>query len=280
MRAPGHNSVREFEELADYQACLELQRLTWGDNFDELVPATVIKLAQRLGGIAAGAFDASGRLLGFVFGMTGPADGSIVHWSDMMAVHPDFRNQGIGEALKRYQRDRMLGQNVQRMHWTFDPLEARNAQVNFARLGAIAREYVRDLYGGSTSPLHAGIGTDRLIVTWQLDSKRVADRLAKGGAPFDRQARSATEQVIPVQLHGGVPMSGPPRLDLTSDAVRISIPSDIQTLKRADPGLARQWRQHTRAGFEHYLAQDYWVMEFEKGSECGSYVLGRRPLLA
>jgi chorismate synthase len=270
--------IRELATSADYQACLELQQHTWGAEFSELVPSAIIKLAQRLGGIAAGAFQQDGSMLGFVFGMTGLLEGAVVHWSDMLAVRPEARNQGIGAALKRYQRDRLLARGIRRMHWSFDPLEARNAHVNFARLGITASEYVRDLYGQSGSPLHAGIGTDRLIATWQLDGERVVARLDRGEKRAQRW--SDAEPVLQVRLRAGTPVSESPRLDLAGAALGIAVPADIQTLKRTDPALALRWRRHTRAAFEHYLARDFQVTDFVRGSDVGSYVLERRPLSA
>ncbi len=279
MSTGGH-SIRELHSPADYQACLTLQRATWGEHFSELVPMSTVKLAQRLGGIAAGAFSPAGELLGFVFGMTGTENGLPIHWSDMLAVRADARDQGIGEALKRYQRETLLGRNVHIMRWTFDPLESRNAHINFARLGVVAREYVRDLYGPSDSPLHAGIGTDRLVVTWPLDSQRVAARLAGQSSPNPPDAWRAAPLINPVTTASNRPVSSAAQLDLDGAALRLAIPLDIQMLKAADPQLALAWRQHTRAAFEHYLAREYLVTEYIKAREYGCYVMERRPLLA
>ena len=69
---------------------------------------------------------------------------------------------------------------ITRVYWTFDPLESKNAHLNLNKLGAVAREYVQDMYGQTDSPLHSGIGTDRLVPTWTLDSERVVQRLVEG----------------------------------------------------------------------------------------------------
>ena len=181
--------VRDLETDADYAACVELQKETWGQSFTEAVPATMLRIAQKLGGVAAGAFE-NDRLIGFVFGLTGLKDGAVVHWSDMLAVRAEYRNRGIGEALKRYQRDRVLERGIQKMFWTFDPLDAKNAHINFNRLGVYAREYVVDMYGQTESPLHAH-GTDRLIVTWDL-----------GPSPSPSPSPSpAPEITIPLNIH-------------------------------------------------------------------------------
>ena len=52
---------------------------------------SILLVAQKVGGVAAGAFDGQGKLMGFVFGLTGVENGAIVHWSDMLAVRPEPR---------------------------------------------------------------------------------------------------------------------------------------------------------------------------------------------
>ena len=134
------------------------------------MPATILYVAQKVGGITAGAFDGD-TLVGFVFGICGAESGEIIHWSDMLAVRAAYRNRGIGERLKRFQRETLLKRGVTRIYWSFDPFQAKNAHINFNRLGVYAREYVVDMYGDTASPLHAH-GTDRLIATWNLQAQR------------------------------------------------------------------------------------------------------------
>ncbi|MDQ3998314.1 MAG: hypothetical protein M3303_15000, partial [Gemmatimonadota bacterium] len=104
-RADGAVDIRPLRTTQELLACVELQRATWGDAFSDLVPASILKVSQRVGGVAAGAFDAEGGLLGFVFGLTGIERGRVVHWSDMLAVREDARDLGLGRMLKEYQRD-------------------------------------------------------------------------------------------------------------------------------------------------------------------------------
>src|SRR5437879_12740340 len=66
-----------------------------------------------------------------------------------------------------------LSQDILLIDWTFDPLEMLNAHFNLNRLGAICRRYLPNLYGITTSPLHRGLATDRLVAEWLLDSPRV-----------------------------------------------------------------------------------------------------------
>jgi predicted GNAT superfamily acetyltransferase len=173
-------TIRRFASIAEFKECVRFQEEIWGEGFSERVPVAILKVSQRLGGIAAGAFDAEGNLAGFVFGMTGMQEGEVVHWSDMLAVRPELQNVGLGALLKVYQREELVSKGVMRMHWTFGPLEAKNTHFNLNKLGAVVGEYVRDMYGRTDSPLHKGISTDRFIPIWAMDSPRVTERLVEG----------------------------------------------------------------------------------------------------
>ena len=175
-----HFTIRPFASIAEFKECVRFQEETWGEGFSERVAVAVLKVSQRLGGIASGAYDDEGGLAGFVFGMTGVQAGEIVHWSDMLAVRPELQDSGLGTRLKAYQRDELVSRGITRMHWTFDPLEAKNAHLNLNKLGAVAGECVQDMYGGTDSPLHREIGTDRFVPTWVMDSPRVIERLVEG----------------------------------------------------------------------------------------------------
>lgn len=200
--------IRDLASAADYAACVALQRETWGQQFGEVVPPVVLQIAQKMGGIAAGAFE-DDVLVGFVFGITGIYESRLAHWSDMLAVRASYRNRGIGEQLKQYQRAAMLARGIERIYWSFDPLDAKNAHINFNRLGVYSREYVIDMYGDSDSPLHQVIGTDRLIAVWELAESPRAVAVEK----------------------------------------EIAVPADIHALKLTDPTRAREWREKTRAQF-------------------------------
>lgn len=266
--------IRPLQGKAEYDACLALQDRTWGAGFIERVPPTILRIAQDMGGVASGAFDPDGRLIGFVFGITGFVDGGPMHWSDMLAVAPEARNRGVGEALKRHQRERLLERGVDVMRWTFDPLEARNAYLNLSHLGAVARDYRRDYYEGSDSPLHAGIGTDRLIVTWDMASGRVAERLS------GVTRRPSFEDVAETVVLNPVIAEDPPRCAEPCDPpdaehVRIAVPSDIQALRDGDLSLARAWREATRHAFERAFAHGFEARELIRDGTVGWYLLSR-----
>lgn len=226
--------IRALESLEDLRGCVDLQRRTWGDAFGEIVPPSMMKVATHVGGVAAGAFDEDDALVGFVFGITGVEDGTIVHWSHMLGVLPRARNHGVGRRLKEHQRAAVASVGAKTIYWTFDPLVARNAHLNINKLGVRATRYVENMYGEGTSPLHQGIGTDRLIVAWPVSDAEVVTRQTEIA-----RFTSANHQ-----------------------ATRVEIPADIEALQRSDLASAKAWRERTRSELQKAFAAGLEVQGF------------------
>ena len=267
--------IRPFRTIEEYRECVALQEETWGHGFSERVSAAILKVSQILGGVAAGAYDRQGELLGFVYGMTGLRDGELVHWSDMLAVKRGLRDTGLGRALKAYQRQVLLEKGITTMLWTFDPLQSRNAHLNFSRLGIVVREYARDMYGQTDSPLHRGIGTDRLIALWQMDSPRVRRRVSGEDVGPPEGAGSGAPSALEADVDGELPRPGTPDVTLSSDRVRVSIPADISHIMAASLELALEWREATREALHHYMAQGYEIQELLRRPAVSEYLLVR-----
>jgi predicted GNAT superfamily acetyltransferase len=296
----GGHTIRPLVGPEELKACVALQEETWGAGFSERVPPALLKVAQMLGGVAAGAWSAEGTLDGFVFGMTGVKDGEVVHWSDMLAVRRGIRDKGVGTSLKAYQRQVLMERGVRTMFWTFDPLQARNAHVNFTKLGIVVREYVHDMYGETDSPLHRGIGTDRFVALWLMDSERVTARLAGGergpGAEEVRQVAVALGEGEAAPAGGAgegaarspgapgakpppareIPHPGAPVLSLDAAQLRVAIPADISRVMATSMESAVAWREATRSVLAHYLARGYEVRELVRGARTSDYLLEKR----
>lgn len=271
---PDH-TIRQLSGDADFAAAVALQEETWGENFSERVPKAILRTVQRLGGVAAGAFTAEGRLDGFVFGITGWRDGVPLHWSDMLAVRPGLRDRGLGEALKRHQRDVLLGRGVMDVEWTFEPLESRNAHLNFGRLGVVSRQYVREYYGGSDSPLHEGLGTDRLVVNWRLDDRSVEDRLAGRTQPPVLRDVEDVPVINPAREVDGVAACDDARVDLQANRLLLTIPADLNRVREAGQEAVARWRAVTRTAFETYLPRGWQVVDLVRAGQWSAYVLER-----
>jgi predicted GNAT superfamily acetyltransferase len=175
-------TIRKCAGMDELHACVALQKEVW--NFDDvdLVPLRMFVVSQKIGGQIIGAFDGK-ELIGFAFSIPGSRAGHAYLHSHMLAVRESFRNHGLGRRLKLAQRDDALAQGYELLEWTFDPLEIKNAHLNLARLGAIARRYSVNHYGYSSSPLQGGLPTDRLVAEWWLKSKRVVNLLDKNQLP-------------------------------------------------------------------------------------------------
>jgi predicted GNAT superfamily acetyltransferase len=260
--SPGPITIRHLSTWAEYQAGVALQQEVWGVDFFDVVPAAILKVSQRLGGVTAGAFDPDGRLVGFVFGMTGIERGQLVHWSDMLGVRAEARDQGIGRRLKAFQRDALRAIGVSVVYWTYDPLVARNAYLNLTQLGADVSEYVVDMYGSRTSSaLHEGMGTDRFIVAWRIDDQPRAPRPVL--MPLDSSA---------VPIITGAPQSG-----AGASQIRVAIPLHIDQVQRTSLAEAARWRAETRPAFQWALSHGYRVVGFlrDDGHKRGLYELHR-----
>ncbi|MGH2567113.1 MAG: GNAT family N-acetyltransferase [Bacteroidota bacterium] len=260
--SPEHSaiSLRELTTFEEYIECVNIQKETWGEAFEEWVPTAVLKVSQKVGGIVAAAYDQKDRMLGFVFGLTGMKDGLPVHWSHMLAVRKEARGQGVGKRLKLYQRDLLLARGVRVAYWTFDPLVAKNANLNLNGLGALVSEYVKDMYLHSSSNLHFGMSMDRFIVAWHLDSEHVQNALARRQI-FDAGAFLQTPVVNTQQESDGSFL--PVERELRSlPHFRVEIPSNIEEIKSQQSALAVQWRANTRRLFFWCQEHDYSVQGF------------------
>jgi chorismate synthase len=250
-------AVRMLSSESDYEQCLELQQLTWGRDFRELVPPTILRISQKVGGVVAGAVDADGRMLGFVYGLTGVRGGRLAHWSHMLAVRDEARGMGLGRRLKLFQRQHLLELGCSVMFWTFDPLVARNANLNLCSLGALPHEYVVDMYGQQTgSDLHSGLGTDRFVVEWRFGDPEVAERIARGerwsaAAPVPGSRTISADRDLDAEL-AALEGERPPEL-------WVEIPADIERLKRDDREQALRWRDAMRRTMTWALGSGYRV---------------------
>jgi predicted GNAT superfamily acetyltransferase len=200
---PARIRIAPVTALTDFERCVEVQLAVWGYSDGDLIPKRVFIVAERIGGQVIAAFDRD-VMVGFAMSLPGYRDGKSYLHSHMLAVLPEYRNAGLGRRLKLAQRDDALARGFDLMEWTFDPLEIKNAHLNIARLGAIARRYMPDFYGPSTSPLQGGLPTDRLVAEWWLRSKRVRRTLGELGGEEAEAVASSAQILVQVQVPGAV----------------------------------------------------------------------------
>ena len=249
--------IRDLETIADIRRVEPVEREVWGLLERDVTPMTLLIACKQAGSILLGAFDGD-ALVGFAFAFPGIDEGKISFHSHMLAVLPAYRDLDLGYKLKLAQRERALGKRITEMTWTFDPLQSRNAHFNFAKVGVLSDRYKVDFYGrDSSSVLHQN-GTDRLWVTWLMESRRVRQRIENGAAPEPLPSLPAL-----VRFNGdGRPARGDLHEALARRRVLIEIPGDILQLEQEDPALAWEWRLATRWAFVECLRGGFFVAEY------------------
>jgi predicted GNAT superfamily acetyltransferase len=279
-------TIRDLQTFDDLRQAEALEKEVWQLSDLDTTPLTLAVATREAGSIWLGAFD-GGRLVGFAFGFLALEHGQLAVHSHMLAVQSSYQNLDLGYKLKLAQRDRVLAMRagdmrVTEMTWTFDPLQSRNAHLNFAKLGVVAETYKIDFYGPETSSVLHRNSTDRLWVKWPLASRRVQDRL--NGRDPRAEMLDALKTLTPlVQFNGdGKPIRADLEAALRRQRIAIEIPSDIIVVEKKDPALAREWRLQTRWAFSEALKAGFLVAEFcrtVRGQQGpGAYLLEKMKL--
>jgi predicted GNAT superfamily acetyltransferase len=278
--------IRDLTHLEDCDAVVRLQAAVWGESSD-IVPASVLSVSAKRGGILLGAADDAGSdgatgLLGFVWSLPARRDGEWTQWSHMLAVLPSARGRGLGIALKLAQRERALAQGLDLIEWTFDPLQARNAHLNMTRLGCVASSYLENAYGSLEGPLFSGTPTDRLVAEWWIRRPHVERRVAAeqdaaaGRRAFTaRAADVADAQPLIVTRPRGRWAAPEDVVPLTGRRATIAVPAGFSEMQAADQALALEWRLVVRRAFEAAFDGGYRVVDFffDRQNGDGRYLL-------
>ena len=235
-------SIEICTTLGQIRECVNLQRAIWNDPDEDLIPSTIFVVANKIGGQALLARD-GGSAVGFALAFPGFLGELRYLHSHMVGIVPKYQNRGLGRRIKLKQRELALAMHIPRMEWTFDPLAVRNAYFNIVRLGAVIRRFHSNLYGITSSPLHGGLPTDRLVAEWWMASSRVADALA-----------------------GRAPVAGP-------NAVEIVVPAEMEEWKNSGSSHAAEAQTRLKAEFEERFAEDFAVTGFRMEGRSGVYLL-------
>jgi predicted GNAT superfamily acetyltransferase len=269
---------RAINSIAEYHEAEALQFLVWGGSDIETVPTHILRTVRENGGVVHGAFArAPGReesLVGLVFGFPGISKAEkLIHCSDLLCVHPDYRNFDIGYHLKLIQRAHVLTQGIEFITWTFDPLESRNANLNFHKLGGISCTYLCDYYGNMKDDLNSSLPSDRLLVEWFVASEKVKG-MVSGEKPCQAYDPKKLVVLNPASKDNlPRPAENPQVAD--EQSVLIEVPVNFREILAAEPDLAFAWRSQIRTLFNSTFSNGYFVSDFlyEKNSRRGTYLL-------
>lgn len=265
--------IRPVHTIEEYYQAEEVQRLAWNmPDSAEVVPLHLLITVQKNEGLVLGAWDGE-QMVGFLFGFMGrTADGRLKHCSHQMATLPAYRSRGVGQRLKWCQREFVLQQGLDLVTWTYDPLETVNGYLNIAKLGAVCRTYLRNVYGDLRDSLNRGLPTDRFQVDWWLQSAHVTARHDEHPiAPVSLDAVLASSGQIanPVQFVAGLPEPDHWQL-VEAPQVLVEVPAAFQQVKVQSLDLAQAWRMATRAIFESYFKAGYSATNVVRHEEGGT----------
>ena len=244
-------TLRDLHTIDEFREVVDLERRIWEySDLADVVTVPVFIITVKRGAILIGAFDERNAMVGFVYSIVGTKQGRAMQWSHMAGVIAEHRGQGLGCELKLAQRERALVAGFDLIEWTFDPLQAANAHLNFRKLGVTCEEYAVNIYGESSSVLHRGTPTDRLVVQWHIRDAHVERRISGDAEPVTAGAHTTW----------------------------IDIPAGFTRLQRDDPERALEWRLRTRQRFQACFAEGYRAVDFEIAPDGGGrYLLARGP---
>jgi predicted GNAT superfamily acetyltransferase len=274
--------IRDLTTIDEFKQVVELEKTIWGytDSSDMVgVPVfifTVHRGAVLIGALTPPAGPWPEKLVGFAYAVAGMKAGRPMLWSHMTGVLPEHRG-GLGYRLKLAQRERALSHGYDLIEWTFDPMQAMNAHFNFAKLGGVVTEYAPNFYGESTSALHRGTPTDRVVLSWNISAPHVLRRLEAAGL------RARAQEVADAPIANTTAVDGEWRknatidLDISERRVWLEIPTGFTEMQRSAPDRALQWRLDLRAMFETYLSKGYRAVDFvlQREAGFGRYLLAR-----
>jgi len=280
VNPPPTITIRRIEKPEELPQCEWLQKEIWGPSELFVVPTHQLIAAVKSGGIVLGAFNPEGKLVGFCYGFIGIWNKKLVLYSHILGVLKSYRSQGIGYRLKLEQRKYALEQSINLITWTFDPLESANANLNIHKLGGVSRTYYVNFYGTLDDELNQGLASDRLLVEWHLNSKRVVTRgTAKVEQehklpPYFQITRVKRDKIGCLRLTDYI-------LNRTDNRLLLQIPHNFQKLKQTSIEVATEWRNKTRELFTHYFSQGYVVTDFlthrTSGEPTSFYLLEKFP---
>jgi predicted GNAT superfamily acetyltransferase len=260
--------IKVLLEMDDMQTAAEVEAEVWGWDSTLASPTNVLRVSALKGGLVLGAYDAN-RMIGMAWAFPARFDGKFGLWSHVAGVLQSHQGKGIGLALKHAQRIWALNNGYDEIRWSYDPLQAGNANFNFRRLGCTVRKFYPNLYGIYDDAVNPGLPTDRFEAIWPLESL-VIDGLLRGEpiAEPDMPEITLLEYADGQFRRGGVG---------AKPTARVEIPSNYYTLGRSNPDLARAWQTALRETITDAFGRGMEVTAFLRQDGRCWYVLSRRP---
>lgn len=260
-------TYRVLTDNADLQAASHLESLIWGWDVQYASPTNVMRVTALKGGLVLCAFHGE-AMVGMSWAFPARCDGQWVLWSHVAGVLPHYRRLGVGAGIKWAQREWALENGYEEIRWTFDPMQAGNANFNLRVLGAISYKITENMYGIYDDALNPGLPTDRFETVWILDDHKVLSLAFGDPAPRPEMPEVTLLQYANGELHRKTASPRP--------SARVEIPSNFTQLGRDDSLLARTWQTMLRETLTDAFTRGFAVTDFIRADGRCWYVLTRR----
>ena len=225
--------VRRLETLIEQNLSRQIFDETWAMDSGTEISPNLLQAMVHSGAYLSGAFIGD-KCVGAAFAFPATTEGLHLH-SHMTAVLDDYRDQGIGYAVKIDQWQWAKKNNYSEITWTFDPLVARNAKLNLIKLGVDISAYYPNFYGDMPDALNAGDESDRVMARWKV----------VGDQPVAKSV-----------------ITNPDKSDTL-----IKIPEDIVAIRSDDISENLKWRRQVREEFMQAFKNGGKVVGFSANDE-------------
>ena len=225
--------VRKLDNLQDQDSARKIFDITWSLDAGTEITPNLLQAMVHSGSYLSGAF-VDNKIVGTAFAFPATNGGLHLH-SHMTAVLLEYRDKGVGYALKIDQWNWAKRNNYSKLSWTFDPLVRRNAKLNIVKLGVDISAYHPNFYGEMPDALNAGDESDRLMVSLRTDID----------APKARELITKPE---------------------TGD-ILIEIPEDIVAIRSKNQSESMKWRRQVREQFLAAFEKNGKVVGFSANNE-------------
>jgi predicted GNAT superfamily acetyltransferase len=226
-------TITQLKLPFELQIAREIFDQTWQLSKGSEITPNLLQAMVHSGSYLSGAF-IDNKIVGAAFAFPATNGGLHLH-SHMTAVLPEFRDKGVGYALKIDQWNWAKKKNYSHLSWTFDPLVRRNAKLNIAKLGVDISAYFPNFYGDMPDALNVGDESDRLMVSWRTDVD----------IPKARELITKPE---------------------TGD-ILIEIPEDIVAIRSKNQSESMKWRRQVREQFLAAFEKNGKVIGFSANNE-------------
>jgi predicted GNAT superfamily acetyltransferase len=262
---------KEIKTFDQFEEISKLQNTIWNLSDRDIISTISLRalsMKYPLMGLIMGAYD-SNKLVGFAICM--PTREPSTLYGLIMGVLPEYQRLEIGNSLGVKILEKCLQQGINKICWTFDPLEVGLGQLYINKWGAVAVRYEKDYYQ-LRDEQNSKIPQDRFVVDCNLMSNRVIERINK---KTDSVSLKKSQAKFPVAEENNYP---------DSPEVLIKIPNNFGQLKKSNPLQAIQYRMKTRKILEEYISnRTYFIasmlMEEVDGERQYYYLMEKRSYI-